>query len=123
MSARSRNSTLRGSSTASPLPQATPWAAFQVLVREKDHLLWTACLASRDATAAVSAAWPVDATDAETSGHVEHLLRAPETAETVAALGDAACAASVRALTLRVCSELQGGDAVSNALAQRQLAQ
>ena len=53
---------------------------------------------------------------------LEHLLRAPETAETVAALGDAACAASVRALTLRVCSELQGGDAVSNALAQRQLA-
>ena len=72
--------------------------------------------------AAVSAAWPVDVADAETSGHVEHLLRAPETAETVAALGDAACAASVRALTLRVCSELQGGDAVSNALAQRQLA-
>ena len=72
--------------------------------------------------AAVSAAWPVDTPDPETSSHVERLLRSPETPETVAAVGDTGCAASVRALTLRVCSELQGGDSVSNALAQRHLA-
>lgn len=72
--------------------------------------------------AAVSASWPVDAADPATATSVEQLLRSKETAETVAAVGDAGCAASVRALTLRVCSELQGGDTVSIALAQRQLA-
>ena len=64
----------------------------------------------------------MDAPDPGTSSNVERLLRSPETPETVAAVGDTGCAASVRALTLRVCSELQGGDSVSNALAQRQLA-
>ena len=53
---------------------------------------------------------------------IEALLRSAETQETIAAVGDEGCARSVRALTLRVCSELQGGDAVSNTMAQRQLA-
>ena len=51
-------------------PQATPWAAFQVLVREKDHELWTACLARRDATAAASAAWR-KASDVASFGAIE----------------------------------------------------
>lgn len=72
--------------------------------------------------AAVSAAWPVDALDDKVSQSIERLLRSPETPATVAEVGDEACAQSVRALTLRVCSELQGGDPVSNALVQRQLA-
>ena len=72
--------------------------------------------------AAVSAAWPIQTPEAETAKHVEQLLRSPETPETVAAVGDAGCADAVRSLTMRVCSELQGGDSVSNAVAQRQLA-
>jgi hypothetical protein len=70
----------------------------------------------------VSAAWPIQTPEPETAKHVEQLLRSPETPETVAAVGDAGCADAVRSLTMRVCSELQGGDSVSNAVAQRQLA-
>lgn len=72
--------------------------------------------------AAVSAPWPVDAPEPDTAASIEALLRSAETQETIAAVGDEGCARSVRALTLRVCSELQGGDAVSNTMAQRQLA-
>lgn len=72
--------------------------------------------------AAISAAWPLDAPDPNTSKHVEQLLRSPETTETVASVGDIGCAAAVRQLTLRVCSELLGGDSVSRQLAERQLA-
>lgn len=94
-----------------PVPQSANWYG--------PASLYSAASAH---AAAVSAAWPIQTPEPETAKHVEQLLRSPETPETVAAVGDAGCADAVRSLTMRVCSELQGGDSVSNAVAQRQLA-
>lgn len=52
---------------------------------------------------------------------IETLLRAPMSYATVRALGDAACIDAVRALTLRVLSTANAGDATASRIAQKQL--
>ena len=53
---------------------------------------------------------------------IDTLLRAPMSYATVRGLGDTKCTDAVRALTMRVCTTAEAGDATASRIAQKQLA-
>ena len=77
---------------------------------------------ARDDVATKTLGWKTTTPETKTAELIDKILRGAETSETIADLGDDGCGEAVRALTLRVCSEMQGGDTASRSVAERQLA-